>query len=471
MRATFFGAAGEVTGSCTYLDTGRARILVDFGMHQGDRWAEARNRRLPPIDFGRLDAVVLTHAHIDHIGRLPLLVTAGYQGPIFATPATCELVTIMLRDSARLQVAEAQRDARRAARRGDDQDVEPPLYTEAEVERVLPLLRPVPYDQHHEVADAVTVRWVDAGHIVGSASLDVTLRGNSHVTRIAFSGDLGPRGRPLLKDPTPIVGADLTVLESTYGDRDHKDLATTEEEFAGIVREAVWARQFVIIPAFAVGRTQQILYHLGTLTRSGRVPRFPIFVDSPMAAAAINLCRKHAGDYDAEARALLTQGHDPLLLPDLRVIESSQESQALNHFDGAAVVIAASGMCTGGRIMFHLKHHLWKRDTHVVIAGYQARGSLGRRLVEGAKNVRIFGDPVIVRARVHTLGGLSAHAGRSELLEWGSAALDGAKSRERLPRLVLNHGEDAARASLAAGLKETRGSNAFLPAWGASVDL
>lgn len=466
MKLSFYGAAGEVTGSCYLLEAASSRVLIDFGLHQGDTSAEERNRRMPPFDASRLDAVVITHAHIDHIGRLPLLPRAGFKGPIFATKATCDLIALMLRDSARLQVADAERDARRAVRSGIP--AEPPLYEEGDVERVLPMLKAVEYNVEIEVASGVRVRWTDAGHIIGSASLRVTARDGGSEKTLILSGDLGPRGVPLLRDPVHPGPADLAIVESTYGDREHRPLAETVEEFASIIREAVWSHQKVLIPAFAVGRTTQLLYYLGILARSGRVPRFPVIVDSPMASSAIEICRKHMAEFDSEATAMVARGEDPISIPDLRITESAAESRELNAMDGAGVIISASGMCTGGRIIHHLRHNLWRRGVHVVIVGYQSRGSLGRRLVEGADAVRIMGERIIVRANIHTLGGFSAHAGQGELLDWAAAVPGSAYAK---PLIGLTHGEDPARAAMAQKLASRIGIVAQLPRWGASIEL
>lgn len=465
MRIQFFGAAGEVTGSCSLVETGQARVLIDMGMHQGDRDAWRRNFEMPPIDPARLDAVLITHAHIDHVGRLPLLTRAGYRGPIYATKATCELTGIMLRDAGSIQESDAERASARRARMGLPPVA--PLFTRDEVEPVLALLRPVDYDRAREVARGISARWTEAGHIIGSASiqLHVGAMGPRPDRRVVFSGDLGPRHMPLLREPEPPHGADLVVLESTYGDRDHRPLESTLDEFGQIIHDTVWARQRVLIPAFAVGRSQQLVYHLGTIVRRGTLPRFPIIVDSPMAAEAFALYKRHAALFDGDAEALFDQGHQPLAIPGLELVSGSERSREFNRIEGAAVIIAASGMCTGGRILHHLRHHLWKRDTHVVIVGFQAAGSLGRQLVDGAQAVRIMGDTVAVRAKIHTLGGFSAHAGRTELLDWADTFRrpDGS-----WPRFVLNHGEPAPRAALAAALRD-RGASVQEPERGGAV--
>lgn len=476
MKMTFFGAAGEVTGSCTLLEVGRSKILIDCGMHQGDSTADVRNRRDLPFSLSDLSAVVLTHAHIDHSGRLPLLVKRGLKAPIFATPATCKLASILLEDSANLQEMDASRDNIRNARRG--RPAVEPLYTPVHVPPTLALLRELPYGRSQEIAPGVTLRFSDAGHILGSASVELSVTQPDGTKKlIVMSGDIGPKGMPLLRDPQPPVTdgrrPDIVVLESTYGDRDHRPLEATVEEFAGILREAMWDKCKVLVPAFAVGRTQTLLYHLRALSDCGRCPKFPVYVDSPMAVKATNLFKQFRKELDAESIALLAQGDDPMGLETVIATASGAESKALNEQHGAMVIIAASGMCNGGRIMHHLRHNLYKRDVRVIIAGYQAQGTLGRRLVDGADEVRIFGEPVIVRAKVHTMGGFSAHAGQSELLTWAKTyapAATGPGQTLKTPQFVLNHGEDKPRFALAGLLEKSLGAKVTLPAWGGSVE-
>ncbi|MBN8644078.1 MAG: MBL fold metallo-hydrolase [Planctomycetes bacterium] len=466
IRLSFFGAAGEVTGSCYLLETDRARVLIDFGLHQGSRETELRNHRPPPIDARRLDAVVLTHAHIDHCGRLPLLATQGYRGDIHTTPASADLATILLRDSAELQEADAARDARRAARRGET--AMPALYTRDECERVFPMFAPLPYTTPREIAPGVTLRLIDAGHILGSASAELSVKAagtGGRATVFYFSGDLGPRGVPLLKDfqpprsgpIAPAVEPDVVILESTYGDRDHKPLDSSVQEFAGVIDEAARSRGMILVPSFAVGRTQALVYHYGELLREKRVTRVPVFVDSPMAVDATELYCRHRSLFDDEAWTLINNGQSPLKYAGVSYLRSGEESRRLNDMEGPAMVIAASGMCTGGRIMHHLRHHLWKRDTHVVIAGYQSAGSVGRQLVDRVPRVMVMGEPIIVRAKVHTIGGFSAHAGQSDLLRW-AAPLKGSGTR-----VFLTHGERQPRQALAARLRESIGIEASLP--------
>ncbi|MEK6703740.1 MAG: MBL fold metallo-hydrolase [Planctomycetota bacterium] len=468
MQLSFFGAAGEVTGSCYLLETDRARIVVDFGMHQGGRDEWRRNLTFPPLRPESLNAVLVTHAHIDHIGRLPLLPKHGYTGPIYATEATRDFIPIMLNDSGRLQESDAARTNFRFAREGRP-PIEP-LYTEADAQLVPPLVKSVKQGNSVEVAPGIRARWFDAGHMLGSASIEVTVQEKGVTKVIVFSGDIGHKGTAILRDPEPPPAADIVILESTYGDRDHRPMPQTIEEFTGIIMKAVWDKERVLVPAFAVGRCQQLVYHLAELRRSNRVPAFPVFVDSPMAALAFEVYRKHVELYDAEAVALLDSGGTPLSMPDLKVISAAEDSKKLNSNFGCNIIVAPSGMCTGGRILHHLRHNVWRKGVHILIVGYQSHGSIGRQLVEGAETIRIMGDTVVVRAQVHTLNGFSGHAGQTELLSWATA-VKGASPAKTPPKFILTHGEDMPRETLANKLTGIFGATPNRPKWGDSIDL
>lgn len=465
MRMRFFGAAGEVTGSCTLVETHRARVLIDFGMHQGGPHAEARNRRVPPFRAPEIDAVVLTHAHIDHSGRLPVLEREDYQGRIHATPATIDLCDILLRDSAYIQQADADRINRH--RRGEGRPPARPLYSLSDVDKTMARFEPAPYDEPVEVAPGVRVSWHEAGHILGSAWVLVEAEGSDGAPdrRIVFSGDIGPYSAPLLRDPTPPPACDALVLESTYGDRDHRDIDATIEELLTILNDARTPRGKVIIPSFAVGRTQQLVYFLGRLQREGRLKSPGVYIDSPMAIEATTLYRRHRDLFDDDCWQVINAGDSCLHFDGLRYARTPDDSRAINPLGGGVVVIAASGMCTGGRVLHHLRHALGHEQTHVVFVGYQGEGTLGRQIVEGAERVQVMGHTVDVRAGVHTLGGFSAHAGQTDLLRWAAPALESG------PRVVLNHGENPQRKALAHAIGQRTGLEATLPGFKDIVTL
>ncbi|NTU79973.1 MAG: MBL fold metallo-hydrolase [Chloroflexales bacterium] len=461
MRITLFGAAGEVTGSAYLVTTPRARVLVDFGMFQGGRDDDERNvvpRDLRPRD---LDAVVITHAHIDHTGRLPLLPKSGYRGPIYGTPASLETAELLLHDTARLQAGDVLRANRRRERAGLHL-LEPP-YTEQDVAETIKHFKALPYDEPMPIAPGVAVQMVEAGHVLGSASIKMIIADDDREKSVVFSGDIGPVGAPILRDPGQITGADLVFMESTYGDRDHRPIAATETEFAAVIKAAVARRGKILVPSFAVGRTQAILYYLAELFREGVVRPFPIYLDSPLAIKATAIYRHHPELADEE----LDEEHERRRLrQDLATLvlcETSDESRALNDIRGPCVIIAGSGMCNGGRILHHLRHNLWKRETAVLIVGYQGAGTLGRALVDGVNPVTIFGDPISVRASIHTINGLSAHAGQSGLMSWlAPLAATG-------PRIVLTHGEERGRAPLARLIEERHSIKCELPTYGETI--
>lgn len=459
MKISFHGAAGGVTGCCHLLQTSRARILLDFGLHQGGPDEEAWNRRRPAFDAHSLDAVVLSHAHIDHCGRLPLLPLMGFRGSVWSTPATRELCAIMLPDSAQMQV----RDAERARRHRAAQDVHP-LYDQDDVERVLRQFSDLPYGRPQPIAEGVTLTFHDAGHILGSAIVALDIEDQGRRTRLVFSGDLGNWPVPLLRDPEVVTGADVLLLESTYGDRNHKDRVTTVEELARVVAAARNEGGKVLVPAFAVGRTQELIYHFGALERSGRLG-LPVFLDSPMAVSTTRLYRHHREVLDAEALALLDRGDHPLDFDGLHLVRSTDESIALNTRRGAAVIVSASGMCTGGRIVHHLRHHAPKASTHIVIVGYQSLRTPGRALVDGARAIFLLGERVEVNAKVHTLGGFSAHADQARLMQWAG------NFRDSKPRTFLVHGEHGARRALAGRLERELGYEVTSPLVGDAAEI
>ncbi len=464
MQIRFLGAAREVTGSCYLIETPDLRFLVDCGMVQGGREAPPRNRQ--PFDFDprKIDFVLLTHAHIDHSGLLPKLTRAGFAGPIYTTDATADLLGVMLPDSAHIQEADAER-AIRKARRGKGAAAAP-IYTMKDAQDCLRQLRRIDYDAPVDPHPAVRCRFRDAGHILGSAIIEVWITENGKTTKIVFSGDLGQPGRPILRDPTVIEDADVLVIESTYGNREHADQTSTLDELVAIVERTHHAgRGNIIVPAFAVGRTQEILYHLHRLTCEGRLHDLSIFVDSPMATEATRITRQHLEVFDEQATRLAGWHKVGADLPYLKFTASVEESKALNLIRSGAIIISASGMCDAGRIRHHLRQNLPRRECVVLITGFQAKGSLGRRLVEGAQLVRLFGEDVPVRASIHTLNGFSAHADRKALLAWA----DGFKTAPRQTFVV--HGEAEAATEFAERLRTDKGWLVSVPELGAKVDL
>ncbi len=462
MKVTPFGAAGEVTGSAYLVETQSARLLVDFGMFQG-RGDDEKNIVPQGLEPARLDAVIITHGHLDHTGRLPLLVNAGYQGAIHATDATIEMASLILRDSAKVQAQDAERANRKNQRAGKPPAA--PLYSFEDVEATLRQFVPHPYQTEVRLADGITSRLVEAGHMLGSASIQLQVMEGGRSKTIVFSGDLGPVGLPVLKDAECFQHADLVVLESTYGDRDHRSLEATLEELAGIIKEAVHRRGKILVPAFAVGRTQQIVYHLMAMFRDREVEPFPVYIDSPMAIEATKIYQNHPELYDEEAIRLARAGHLNLDLHGVKTCATADESKALNTLEGTMLIIAGAGMCNAGRILHHLRNHLAKPSTTVIIVGYQAEGSLGRLLVEKRPTVRIFGEEISVEASVHSLGGFSAHAGQTDLMKWFECVA-GAK-----PQVVLTHGEAKGREPLAKLIEQRHGLKPILPEFGEVIEL
>lgn len=462
MKITPVGAAGgEVTGSCYVVQTKQARILVDCGLFQGGRKSEALNR--PPTPPSRKpDAVLLTHGHLDHTGRLPLLAKMGYTGPVYATEATLEMTGLILRDSARLQMADAERQNRKRMRA--DKPAVDPLYTPEDAEAIIARMRPVPYSKEFAVAPGIRAVWAESGHMLGSASIRLLVEEDNRIKTVVFSGDLGPRNAPILREFEPFDQADLVFLESTYGGRDHRSFDETVVEFERIVVEAVASGAKILVPTFAVGRAQLLTLLLSRMFRAGKVKPFPIFLDSPMAIEAGQIYAKHQELFDEEMLAYMRERPVRADLQSMKLTATAAESRAINDVKGPCLVMAGAGMCNAGRIVHHLRASLWKPSTHVIFVGYQSHGSLGRRLVDGAKEVKIFGETIAVKARIHTLGGLSAHAGQTDLMHWFGRV---AGSR---PRVMLTHGEDEQRAALARVIEERHGLVAHLPAMNEVID-
>jgi len=463
LKITIVGASGgEVTGSAYYVETKQASVLVDCGLFQGGKRVESWNR--PPTGpKQRLDAVLLTHAHLDHTGRLPLLAKRGHSAPVFATPATIEMTSLILRDSARLQAGDAERRNRKRQRAGEPP--QEPLYTPQHAEEIIQHLKPVPYRQPVVVAPGIQAIWTESGHMLGSTSIQLIVEEDGKTRRIVFSGDLGPRSAPILREFEPFCDADLVFLESTYGDHDHRPFLETVDEFVSIVKDAVERRGRILVPTFAVGRAQLLTGLLAWMFRKQKVRPFPIFLDSPMAIEATNIYVRHRELFDDAMTKFIAEKPLRADLKTMKLCVTAEDSMKINDVPGPCLIMAGAGMCNAGRILHHLKQNLWKPETHVLIVGYQSNESLGRRLVEGADQVTIHGEKVAVAAEVHTLGGFSAHAGQTDLLKW-FGALAPCK-----PRVVLTHGEDGPRAMLAKRIQQQFKLPSILPKMGDVIEL
>ncbi len=455
MRLTFFGAAGGVTGSCTLLEAGGARLLVDCGMFQGGAESDRLNRRKLEFQPRQLDAVILTHAHIDHSGLLPRLFQEGFRGPIFCTPGTRDLAEILLTDSARIQAHDAEDETRRREREGRRSVA--PIYDVDAVRNTVSLMRPVRYGEPFTPhKGGLAARFQDAGHILGSASV--------LVGDVLFSGDVGPTGQPIVRDPAPAPLCKHLVLESTYGNRDHPPRIEMDDVLCGVLERAARDGGTVLIPAFAVGRAQEVLYHLRTLSDERSLPFPQVYLDSPLAIKAAAIVRAHRDCFDEEALARLEAERGLFSMPQLHVVRDRDESRRLNEGDEPKIIVAASGMCTGGPILHHLRHHLWRATTDLIFVGFQGERTLGRKILDGAKKVRIHGRLIAVKAQIHFVPGLSAHADRGGLLAWARSA--GA------PRTTfLNHGEPAALDALAALLRDELGHAPVVPRRGEAFEL
>lgn len=444
MKITFYGAAGEVTGSQHLIEVGQRRILLDCGLFQGHRAeSRAKNERFlcRPKD---LDAVVLSHAHIDHCGNLPGLYKAGFEGPVFCTEATADVAQLMLEDSARIQEEDAKYLPKRL--KPGHPPVEP-LYTTKDVDGLLKQVQPLPYHAWQQLAEDVRIRFSDAGHILGSAITELEVAENGETRRIVFTGDLGRRGLPLLRDPETVQGCDVLITESTYADRIHPSADDIRVQLQRILHEASVVGGRVIIPAFSLGRTQHLVYFLNDLYNSGRLPRIPIFVDSPLARRVTSVYRDHYRIMDEEVQAVLDSDHDPFSFPGLTYVQTQDESIALNRREGAFVVISAGGMCEGGRVVHHLKHGVSKAENTIALIGFQGQYTLGRAIADRRPFVRIFDRQYPLKAHVETLSGLSAHADAEDFQWWFRAM----HSDSSIGRAFVVHGEkDSAEAQVRA---------------------
>jgi len=470
MNIEFFGAAGEVTGSCHILRIGGRTILLDCGLIQGGRKDEARNADPFPFNAAAVDAVVLSHSHLDHCGRLPLLVKRGFRGPIFAESATCELAAILLADAAHLAERDAEYMSRKTGKRVK------PLYTMEDGEAVVRLMQRRKYREKFQVVPGVEVRFRDAGHILGSCSVELWLEEQGIQRKLVFSGDIGQYDTPILKDPECIDTADVVLMESTYGSRGHRDRAETVREIGEVISAARTGKGNILIPAFAIGRSQEVLYMLGRHFDEWELDRFQIFLDSPMAIEASKVYWGNAQHFDEEAtrlsqnsigknnRAKGGENNGMPMLPNLQLTRTPEDSMAINHVRSGAIIIAGSGMCNGGRIVHHLKHNLPYAHNHVIIVGYQAFGTLGRKLVDGFEMVRIHNEEIPVRAKIHTVGGLSAHGDQDDLARWYECMTN-------RPPVYLVHGERESQTVFKEYLSARNGAVVHLPDPGDVLDL
>ena len=470
-KLTFYGAVSGVTGSMYLLQTDHCTLLLDCGLFQGRREEEEANHQPLPFDISRIDAVVLSHAHLDHSGRLPLLVAEGYRGLIYMTRPSCDLIEVLLKDAASLQERDVEWENKRRRRAGKE-EIEP-LYRLEDVEATLDYCQGLKYHQRVTIAEGVDVRFADAGHILGSAIVELFVTERGVEKKLVFSGDLGNSQAALLRDPDTVEDADVLLLESTYGDRNHRTMDATLEEFAEVIEAASENGGNILIPSFAVGRTQEIIFRLGELYQQGKLRQLAIYLDSPMAIAVTEIYHRYQDIYNAEDKAAIESSapavpdrHKSLhhFLPVLRYSTTTEESMALNQIERGVIIIAGSGMCNGGRIRHHLKHNVWRKQSHVIFVGYQAIGTPGRALVDGASHFRIGGEEIAVKATIHTLGGFSAHASQSQLIDWLS------HFKGKKPRLFLVHGEDEAKQALSKAA-QAQGWHPHIPGAGDAINF
>jgi len=451
MKLSFHGADHDVTGSCHMIECAGKRILIDCGLFQGERELVEENAEPFGFDPAHIDFLLLTHAHLDHCGRLPLLVKRGFRGEIVTSPASRELARLVMLDSGRLQEEEARNNTRHASRRGNHGKVNVPLYTELDALNCLDYFgRTAAYDQPLDLAPGVRATFIDAGHILGSTCIHLEVEENGRRLTVLFSGDLGNDNRPILRDPATPPQADVVVMETTYGDRLHKPIDQSVEELYTAITDTFTRGGNIIIPTFALERAQEILFFLREGMEKSRLPRsLQVFLDSPMAISATEIFKRHPECYDEESAKLFREGHDPMSLPGLHFTRETQESIAINRIGGGVVIMAGSGMCTGGRVRHHLKHNLWRADSSVVFVGYAANGTLARKIIDGATHVHLVGEDIPVHARIHTINGFSAHADQAELLAWH-------RRIGNPQRTFLVHGEQETMRRFSALLMNTR---------------
>jgi metallo-beta-lactamase family protein len=457
MKLAFFGAARQVTGSCYYVEANGLRILVDCGLYQERPYLE-RNWSPLPVPPADIDFILLTHAHLDHSGLIPTVVRDGFAGTILTTAATADLLAIALMDAAKIQEEDAAYKKKRHQKEGrSGLPTEVPLYTTEDVQMTMPLVEEAAYDEPRELGRGVSVRFRDAGHILGSAMVELSIGVKEGVRTIVFSGDIGQWGNPFVRDPSVFERADYVVMESTYGDRDHEDPGRVDDLLGGIIRDTVAAGGNVVIPTFAIERAQDLMFHLSRLVRAKAIPPVPVYLDSPMAREVTLAFERHVEFLDEEARKLFASEAHPFRFPGLVIVRTPEESRAINTARGPAVIMAGSGMCTGGRIKHHLAHNITRPESTVLFVGYQARETLGRQILEKAAQVRLLGQIVPVRARVAKINGFSAHADRKALGRW----LDGFKTPPR--RLFVTHGDADVARKTAERVRQERGWTVEVP--------
>lgn len=464
MKLTFLGAAHEVTGSCFFMEVDNKKILIDCGMEQGQ---DIYKNKEIPVNPSDLDCVLLTHAHIDHSGLIPMLFGKGFRGPVYATEATCELCGIMLRDSAHIQMFEAEWRNRKGKRAGKEEYV--PIYTMQDALGAIKQFVPCDYGVKIQALEGVWIRFTDVGHLLGSASIEVWANEEDEHKKLVFSGDIGNLNQPLIKDPSYIQDADYVIMESTYGGRSHGPVPDYIGELASIIQRTFDRGGNVVIPSFAVGRTQELLYFIRQIKEKNLVKnhdKFPVYVDSPLAVEATNIFHEnYKSCFDEEALALVERGINPISFPGLKFSITSDESKAINIDEKCKVIISASGMCDAGRIKHHLKHNLWRSENTVLFVGYQANGTLGRAIIEGAQRVKLFGEEIDVKAEIRTLAGISGHADEDGLLKWIQAF------EEKPKRVFVVHGEDSVSDIFTRRLIDEFSYNAAAPYSGDTYDL
>lgn len=463
MKLTFCGGARTVTGSSFLLEAAGKKILIDCGLFQGSKRLRLRNAGEYPYNPAEIDFIIATHSHIDHIGLIPRLVKDGFCGRVLATPATKDLAQIMLPDSGHIQTMEAEWLTRKNQRAG--RPAVEPLYTVEDAEASLRFFDAIPYYSQYAISTEIQLKFYDAGHILGSAIVELHVTENGKHEKLVFSGDLGKSNQPIIRDPDVVEEADYLIIEGTYGTREHELEAEKLEILQTLIHQTVKRQGNIVVPSFAVGRTQEILYYLSQLMRDAKIPNIPIYIDSPLAISATEIFSRHPECYDVQMRQLLHSGQDPFRFPEVIFTKTPQESQKINRIPGGAMIISASGMAEAGRIKHHLKHNLWRAESTILFVGYQAEGTLGRRILEGAKRVKVFGEEISVRAQIVAIDGFSAHADRSELMGWLN------KFIRKPKQVILVHGEEDVLTQFSAEIEKELGLPTYIPNYLESMEL